>query len=71
MIVTIHNTDWDFEDGNNSIENSHSKNDGIYVVPNIGNNIDAHDDADKSGNNDDNICFIVYDDCDSGDVDQD
>ena len=43
----------------------------MYDVTNIDDNIDAHNnDSDMSGNNYDNIRFIIYDDCNSGDIDQ-
>lgn len=43
----------------------------MYDVTNIDDNIDAHNnDSDKSGNNYDNIRFIIYDDRNSGDIDQ-
>ena len=42
----------------------------MYDVTNIDDNIDAHNnDSDKSGNNYDNIRFIIYDDRNSGDID--
>ena len=43
----------------------------VYDVTNIDDNIDAHNnDFDMSGNNYDNIRFIIYDDRSSGDIDQ-
>ena len=44
----------------------------VYDVTNIDDDIDAHNnDSDKSGNNYDNIRLIIYDDRNSGDIDDD